>query len=137
LEMAPKKVLLLCGDYMEDYEVSSFSSCWISCVRIKNQLWIGVSWDQILFLNWWVRSWSRSKRCKRMGSPWMPHAPARRPATSAAPPCIRGSATRYLGLISPCSLIFFRGPVPLGRVSYFVGLASSEMDSRKLCRNLV
>jgi hypothetical protein len=27
LEMAPKKVLLLCGDYMEDYEVSSFSSC--------------------------------------------------------------------------------------------------------------
>jgi hypothetical protein len=60
------------------------------------------------FLNWcWVRSWSRSKRCKRMGCPWMPSALARRPATSAAPPSIRGSATRYLGLISLCSTFFF------------------------------
>jgi hypothetical protein len=35
--MAAKKVLLLCGDYMEDYEVSSL------LLHLLNQAWIGVS----------------------------------------------------------------------------------------------
>lgn len=101
---AQKRVLLLCGDYAEDYEVfPSPIACYSIGIRTIYRLF---RCDSRGFLDWTPlsvnrsmdiylfpvliymridRSWCRSKRCKHMESPLMQFVLERKPARYAAP----------------------------------------------------
>lgn len=93
--MAPKRILLLCGDYMEDSEVlSSFSSSSPFYTHSSFFFFHSVFLKNLNVLC--CRPWFHSKHCKLMVSPSTPFALERKPAMSAAPPSISFPVTRSL-----------------------------------------